>query len=44
MSEARHFVHSPAATLTRYVREILYVRSEHPRMQMLLPETTLTLV
>ena len=44
MSEARHLVHTPAATLARYVREILYVRSERPRMQMLLPETTLTLV
>jgi AraC-like DNA-binding protein len=44
MSEARHLVHTPATSLARYVREILYVRSEHPRMQMLLPETTLTLV
>jgi len=28
----------------RYVREILWVRSEHSRVQLLLPETTLTLV
>ena len=44
MSEVRHLVYPPAGILTRYVREILCVRSERPRMQMLLPETTLTLV
>ncbi len=43
MSEVRHFVHQPAGPLRRYVREILWVRSEHPRVQVLLPETTLTL-
>jgi hypothetical protein len=38
-----HSVHQPAGALRRYVREILWVRSEHPRVQILLPETTLTL-
>jgi AraC-like DNA-binding protein len=44
MSEVRQFVYRPAGALRRYVREILWVRSERPRTQMLLPETTLTLV
>jgi AraC-like DNA-binding protein len=44
ISEVRQFVHRPEGTLRRYVREILWVRSEHPRIQVLLPETTLTLV
>lgn len=44
MSETRHFVHQPGGILRRYVREILWVRSERPRVQVLLPETTLTLV
>jgi AraC-like DNA-binding protein len=44
MSGVRQFVHRPAGFLRRYVREILWVRSEHPRLQTLLPETTLTLV
>jgi len=44
MSDVRQFVHRPAAALRRYVREILWVRSEHSRVQLLLPETTLTLV
>jgi AraC-like DNA-binding protein len=44
MSGVRQFVHRPAGTLRRYVREILWVRSEQPRLQTLLPETTLTLV
>jgi AraC-like DNA-binding protein len=44
MSDVRQFVHQPAAALRRYVREILWVRSEHSRIQLLLPETTLTLV
>jgi AraC-like DNA-binding protein len=44
MSEVRQFVHRPGGTLRRYVREILWVRSERPRIQILLPETTLTLV
>jgi AraC-like DNA-binding protein len=44
MSEVRHFVRQPGGTLRRYVREILWVRSERPRVQVLLPETTLTLV
>jgi AraC-like DNA-binding protein len=44
MSDVRQFVHRPAGTLRRHVREILWVRSEHSRVQVLLPETTLTLV
>src|ERR1700730_7420797 len=44
MSDVRQFVHRPTGTLRRYVREILWVRSEHSRVQLLLPETTLTLV
>ena len=44
MSEVRQFVRRPAGALRRYVREILWVRSEHSRIQVLLPETTLTLV
>ena len=39
-----HLVHRPEGALRRYVREILLVRSEEPRVQVLLPETTLTLV
>ena len=44
MSELRQFVHRPTGMLRRYVREILWVRSERPWVQLLLPETTLTLV
>jgi AraC-like DNA-binding protein len=44
MSDVLQFVHRPASPLRRYVREILWVRSEHSRVQVLLPETTLTLV
>ena len=44
MSGMRHFVYRPAGVLRRYVREIVSVRSEQPRLQVLLPETTLTLV
>jgi AraC-like DNA-binding protein len=44
MSQVRHFVHEPRGPLRRYVREILWIRSEHRRVQVLLPETTLTLV
>jgi AraC-like DNA-binding protein len=44
MSDVRQFVHRPASALRRYVREILWVRSEHSRVQVLLPETTLTLL
>src|SRR5882757_2868833 len=44
MSDVLQFVHRPAGALRRYVREILWVRSEHPRVQVLLPETALTLV
>jgi AraC-like DNA-binding protein len=44
MSDVRQFVHRPSPALRRYVREILWVRSNHSRVQLLLPETTLTLV
>jgi AraC-like DNA-binding protein len=44
MSEVHHCVHQPARPLRRHVREILWVRSERPRTQVLLPETGLTLV
>jgi AraC-like DNA-binding protein len=44
VSQVSHFVHQPAEALRRYVREILWVRSERPRVQVLLPETTLTLL
>jgi AraC-like DNA-binding protein len=40
----RYFVRQPEGNLRRYVREILWVRSKHPRLQVLLPETTLTFV
>jgi AraC-like DNA-binding protein len=38
-----HFAHRPGGILRRYVREILWLRSERPRVQVLLPETTVTL-
>jgi AraC-like DNA-binding protein len=44
MGQVSHFAHQPISPLRRYVREILLVRSEHSRVQVLLPETTLTLV
>jgi AraC-like DNA-binding protein len=44
LSEIRHFVHHPRAELLPFVRDIVWVSSDHPRAQMLLPETTLTLV
>jgi AraC-like DNA-binding protein len=44
MGPVRHFVHQPRGPLLRYVREILWVHSEDRRVQILLPETTLTLV
>jgi len=43
MSDVQHFVHRPGGALRRYVREILWVSSEAPRVQVLLPETGLTL-
>jgi AraC-like DNA-binding protein len=43
MSELSHFVYQPVGVLRRYVREMLWVRSDGPRVQILLPETTLTL-
>src|SRR5882762_11920142 len=44
VSSVLHLVHRPEGALRRYVREILWVYSEEPRVQVLLPETTLTLV
>jgi len=44
MSEPRHFAWQPSTPLRRYVREILWVQSDRPRTQVLLPETTLTVV
>jgi AraC-like DNA-binding protein len=44
MSDVRQFVHRPSPALRRYVREVIWVRSNHSRLQLLLPETTLTLV
>lgn len=44
MSEVPHFVHQPSTGLRRHVREILWVSSKRSRVQVLLPETTLTLV
>jgi AraC-like DNA-binding protein len=44
MSAVLQFVHQPKGMLRRYVREILWVRSKHSRIQVLLPETSLTLV
>ena len=44
MSEVHHCVQQPGRPLRRHVREILWVRSERPRTQVLLPETALTLV
>jgi AraC-like DNA-binding protein len=43
MNEVDHFVHQPGGALRRFVREIIWVRSDQPRSQILLPETTLTL-
>lgn len=44
MSDVRHLIYKPPESLRRYVREILWVSSQHPRVQILLPETTLTIV
>jgi AraC-like DNA-binding protein len=44
MSKTRYFVHQPRGFLERYVREILWLSSDRPRKQVLLPETTLTVV
>lgn len=44
MSKVHSYVHRPSSNLRRYVREILFVRSQYPRMLNLLPETTFTLV
>lgn len=43
MTEIRQYVHRPVGPLRRYVREILWINSDRPRVQTLLPETTLTL-
>ncbi len=42
--DARHFVYRPHPALRRYVREIISIRTERDRTQILLPETTLTMV
>jgi AraC-like DNA-binding protein len=44
MSDIRHFAHQPRGILRPFVREILWIRSNDPRAQTLLPEMTLTLV
>ena len=44
MSDVRVFVHQPSGPLRRYVYEVLWVSSRLPRLQVLLPETILTLV
>ncbi|HEY3627608.1 MAG TPA: helix-turn-helix domain-containing protein [Terracidiphilus sp.] len=44
MSEIRHFVHRPRTDLRPFVREIIWVRSDEERVQVLLPETAMTLV
>jgi AraC-like DNA-binding protein len=44
MGDVLHFVHRPGGLLRRYVREILWISSARPRAQVLLPETTLTMV
>jgi AraC-like DNA-binding protein len=44
MSDVGHFVYQPGGLLRRYVREILWIRSARPRVQVLLPETALTMV
>jgi AraC-like DNA-binding protein len=44
LSEIRHFVRRPHAALQPFVREMVWVSSEDPRAQVLLPETTFTLV
>ena len=44
MNDLRQVVYQPKGVLRRYVREILLVQSERPRVQVLLPETTLTMV
>jgi AraC-like DNA-binding protein len=44
VNSLRHFASQPHASLRSYVREIVWVRSEEPRVQVLLPETTLTMV
>jgi AraC-like DNA-binding protein len=44
MSGLQHFVHRPEESLRRYVREVLFLSSRAPRLQALMPETTLTLM
>jgi AraC-like DNA-binding protein len=44
MSDLRQFIHRPSGLLRRYVREILWISSDHARLQALLPETILTMV
>lgn len=44
LSEIRHSVHRPRPELRPFVREMIWVSSDDPREQVLLPETMLTLV
>jgi len=44
MDRLPYFTHQPSPPLRRYVREMIWVNTDHPRTQFLLPETTLTMV
>jgi len=44
MSDLHYYAYQPLPPLRRYVREILWVRSDQPRTQVLLPETALTML
>ena len=44
MIELRQHTHQPSGLLARYVREVLWISSDQPRVQALLPETALTLM
>lgn len=44
MSDLRHLVHQPCELLRPYVREMLWITSHLPRTQVLLPETSFTLM
>lgn len=43
MSNLHHYVHRPHASLAHAVREIIHLRSDAPRAQVLLPEPGLTI-
>jgi AraC-like DNA-binding protein len=44
MSEVGQFAYRPQGFLRHYVHEILWIHSKHPRTQILLPETVLTML